>query len=150
MQSNSILAKDSTDRFGRLVTSVFRHWRRQVDMAFRDLELSDATRMPIIVLHDHGDIMRQKDLARELALDSSSLFRTLETLRQRGLITWQTDPSDRRAKCISLTSDGQKLAHQIRERSLEIERVTLEGISPQDLATTRAVLEETLRRLEHM
>src|SRR5690606_37670541 len=47
----SFLAPESRTRFGLLVGSVYRQWRRQVNLAFKDDGLSDATRAP---LPDHG------------------------------------------------------------------------------------------------
>ena len=37
-------------RFGRLIGSVYRQWRRQVDLSFKDQGLTDATRMPLVVI----------------------------------------------------------------------------------------------------
>ena len=119
-----------------------------MDLAFRDMDLSEATRMPIIMLYDHGAAMRQKELAEALAVDSSSLFRILNALRMRDLIDWEADPADRRAKLIRLTASGRAIAQQILDRSLAIERQTLAGLRPHDLATTRALLKEMVHRLE--
>ena len=151
MQSNEPLQPiDQATRFGRLITSVYREWRRQVDQIFKDMEMSEATRMPIIVLYDHGATMRQKDLAEALAQDGSSLFRTLNLLRDKGLISWVTDPDDRRAKQISLTGTGHEMALKILERSRWIEARVMSDYDSADLATTRALLEKTLHRLEQL
>lgn len=141
---------DQATRFGRLVTNVYRQWRRHVDIIFKEIDLSEATRMPIIVLHDHGESMRQKDLAKALALDSSSLYRILNTLREKGFVAWEQDPEDRRAKRIALTKSGRDIARKISERSLAIEHLVMSDLNADDLALTRAVLEETLRRLENL
>jgi MarR family transcriptional regulator for hemolysin len=141
---------DQATRFGRLITNVYRQWRRQIDFAFKELDLSEATRMPIIVLHDHGESMRQKELAEALALDSSSLFRVLNTLREKGFVTWEPDPTDRRAKRIALTQTGRDIARQIYERSLAIEHHVMSDLDAGNLAVTRAVLEETLVRLQKL
>lgn len=145
--SNGSSEPEATERFGRLVTGVFRQWRRQVDQIFREIDLSDATRLPLIVLYDHGQMMRQKELAEAMAVESSSLFRILESLRKKELVTWEPDPNDRRAKCISLTPSGKTIAAKIHDRSLEIEHLVLEGIPPEEIALTRAVLERALSRL---
>lgn len=138
---------DPATRFGRLISAVYREWRRQVDLVLQDMDLSEATRMPLLVLLDHGSELRQKDLAQALAIDSSSLFRVLNALRRRGYLDWTADPCDRRAKLIRLTAKGHEIAHLVRNKSLEIEEKILAGHAPADMALTRAFLEHLLERL---
>ncbi|MCD2513416.1 MarR family winged helix-turn-helix transcriptional regulator [Comamonas endophytica] len=153
MQTNSVV--DSSDapgfsparsRFGLLVASVYRQWRRQVDLSFKDLGLSDATRTPLLALYERGGPMRQKDLADALYLDSSSLVRVLAQLRQAQLVDWDCDPADRRTKCIALTDKGHETAGLILAKSLEIERTLLAGLSSEEQQVTRAVLQKISQR----
>ncbi|MET1115850.1 MAG: winged helix DNA-binding protein [Comamonas sp.] len=153
MQTNSALASpdapelsQARSRFGLLIARVYRQWRRQVDLSFKDLGLSDATRTPLLMLHDRGGPLRQKDLADALYLDSSSLVRVLEQLRQLELVDWACDPADRRTKCIALTSKGHATAALILAKSLEIERLLLADLSADEQRVTRAVLEKISQR----
>src|SRR5690606_24704659 len=75
----------NSERFGRLLGSVFRKWRRYVDDEFRDLGFTDATRSPLIGLYDHAGSMRQRDLADHLGLEASALVRVISLLEKRGL-----------------------------------------------------------------
>lgn len=136
-------------RFGLLLGGVYRQWRRQVDLSFREQGLSDATRMPLLILHAHADTrMRQKDLAHALHLDTSSLVRVLAQLRDAGYVDWEPDPEDRRAKCIALTAQGHAVASQILAKSLEIERSILADLTPEELRATRRALEKISRRFD--
>lgn len=135
-------------RFGLLIGSVYRQWRRQVDLSFKDLGLSDATRIPLLVLQVHGAPMRQKDLAEALFLDTSSLVRVLAQLRGAQWVDWACDPMDRRTKCIALTAQGQHVASLILRKSLEIEQAILAELSPQELETTRAALHKIAQRFD--
>lgn len=135
-------------RFGLLLGSVYRQWRRQVDLSFKDWGLSDASRMPLLVLYVQGESMRQKDLADALHLDTSSLVRVLAQLRADQLLDWASDPADRRAKCIALTRKGRDAAAQILARSMEIARAILADLSPQELQVTREVLEKISKRFD--
>ncbi|TCP09615.1 MarR family winged helix-turn-helix transcriptional regulator [Caldimonas thermodepolymerans] len=137
-------------RFGLLVAGIYRKWRRQVDHSFRDLGLSDATRTPLLALYAQPGGMRQKDLAEALSLDTSSLVRVLSQLRESRLVDWACDPADRRTKCIALTAEGRRIAAQILQRSLEIERALLADLDPQELAVTRAALEKISQRFEQL
>ncbi len=59
----------------------FRQWRKKVDESFKEQGLTDASRMPLLMLYTHGEAMLQKDLAQALSLDTSSLVRVLDQLR---------------------------------------------------------------------
>ncbi|MBP6018043.1 MAG: winged helix DNA-binding protein [Burkholderiaceae bacterium] len=135
-------------RFGVLLGSVYRQWRRQVDLSFKDLGLSDATRMPLLVLYVQDEPLRQKDLADALYLDTSSLVRVLAQLRKAQLIDWTNDPADRRTKCIALTPAGREMAALILAKSLEIEQTILADLSPHEQEVTRLALEKISLRFE--
>ena len=155
MQTNFEMAVDDAShaspqrhRFGHLIGGVFRQWRRQMDLSFKGLGLSDASRMPLLVMYVHGRPMRQKDLAQALYLDTSSLVRVLAQLRAAKLVDWSVDPADRRAKCIALTEQGRQAAAQILKASLEIEQAILADLTPQELETTRNVLQKISQRFD--
>src|SRR5690606_35626271 len=79
-------APQASARFGALIGRVYRQWRRQIDLHFKSLGLSDATRMPLLELYAHEQPLRQKDLADALYLDTSSLVRVLDQLRLANLV----------------------------------------------------------------
>ena len=137
-------------RFGLLLGSVYRKWRRQVDLNFKDLGLSDATRMPLLALYVQAEPLRQKDLALALHLDTSSLVRVLAQLRESKMVDWACDPADKRAKCIALTPAGRQAAALIVAKSMEIEHAILADVTPQELQTTRQVLEKISQRFDAM
>lgn len=138
----------SPARLGRLVGAVYRRWRRAVDQSFRELGLTDASRAPLVALYESSvPNMRQGELAEMLALDKSSLVRVLSQLREMGLVEWEADEADRRAKSIRLTTKGRAMARRMLAKSLEIEAQILEVLSPEELRTTRAALEKIARRL---
>jgi MarR family transcriptional regulator for hemolysin len=135
-------------RFGFLLGSVYRQWRRQIDLNFKDLGLSDATRMPLLVLYVQNNALRQKDLAQALYLDSSSLVRVLAQLQKAHLVQWDYDPADRRTKRIALTPAGRKVAALILEKSMGIEQTILAVLSTNEIQVTRQALEKISGRLE--
>lgn len=137
-------------RFGHLLGSVYRQWRRQVDLSFKDLGLSDASRMPLLVLYTHEQPLRQKDLADALYLDTSSLVRVLAQLREAQLVDWAADPADRRTKCIALTRAGREAAALILGKSMAIEQAVMAELTPEELDTTRRTLEKMSRRFESL
>lgn len=137
-------------RFGLLIGSVYRQWRKKVDESFKEQGLTDATRMPLVVLFTHDEAMLQKDLAHALSLDSSSLVRVLAQLRDAQLVQWACDPADRRTKRIALTEQGRRTAAQILRKSLEIEQAILAELSPEELAVTRGALHKIAQRFDSL
>ncbi|RYE10131.1 MAG: MarR family transcriptional regulator [Hyphomicrobiales bacterium] len=139
--SSKVVLPERSERFGRLLGSVFRKWRRYVDDEFRDLGFTDATRGPLIALHDHaGEAMRQRDLADYLGLEASALVRVIGLLEERALVSNVPDPRDKRSKLLSLTPLGRQWARRIIAKSYELELSFVKTISKQDLAVTRRVL----------
>ena len=137
-------------RFGLLLGAVYRQWRRQVDLGIHDLGLSDASRMPLLILYAHPGPMRQKDLAAALHLDTSSLVRPLSGLRRAGLVDWACADQDRRTKCIALTPAGRDTATRILQLSLTIEATLLSDLTPDELRITRHALEKISQRFNRM
>lgn len=137
-------------RFGQLIGSVYRQWRKKVDESFKDSGLTDATRMPLLVLYTQGEAMLQKDLAHALSLDTSSLVRVLAHLREANFVQWDSSPEDRRTKCIVLTPQGEAMAAQILQKSLEIEQAILAGLTSDELAVTRGALHKIAQSFERM
>lgn len=144
--SNAPGLDQARSRFGLLLGRVCRQWRRQVDLSFKDLGLSDATRAPLLALYTHGEALRQKDLADALYLESSSLVRVLAQLRQAQLVDWECDPADRRTKYIALTARGRETAALILVKSLEIEQTILADLTAQEQDVTRRAFEKISAR----
>jgi MarR family transcriptional regulator, transcriptional regulator for hemolysin len=137
-------------RFGLLIGSVYRQWRKKVDESFKDQGLTDATRMPLVVLLTHGQAMLQKDLAQALSLDTSSLVRVLAQLRDAQLVQWASDATDRRTKRIALTAQGEQVAAQILRKSLEIEKAILAELTAQEIDVTRRALHKIALSFEQI
>jgi MarR family transcriptional regulator for hemolysin len=106
--------------------------------------------MPLLALHVHGQAMRQKELAQALHLETSSLVRVLDQLREMQLVDWDSDPTDRRTKCIALTPQGRETAALILQKSTEIEQVLLADLTAEELQTTRSALKKIVRRFEQL
>jgi DNA-binding MarR family transcriptional regulator len=88
--------------------------------------------------------MRPSDLADHLHIAPRSATQVVDELQERGLVTRQADPSDRRATLIALTPSGESTGHAIRAaRRAESERV-FGTLSERDQAILGRIL-RTLR-----
>ncbi|MEU1427312.1 MarR family transcriptional regulator [Nocardia sp. NPDC005746] len=85
-----------------------------------------------------------KDLARAAAMDAPATTVVVNDLEERGLVTREIDPTNRRSKLISLTDAGERVvAHAL--ATPDPAPAELADLTPADLRT----LHEILRKLEH-
>ena len=90
----------------------------------------------------------QKELARYCQKDPSSLTKILDILSKKELIVRQPDKEDRRAFKLYLTAKGTEV-HQACVPIAEAHNKTMvEGIMPEDLEITRAVLRKIVRNMQ--
>jgi MarR family transcriptional regulator, transcriptional regulator for hemolysin len=110
-----------------------RRWRQVLDVSLQASGLTDATWRPLLHLHLHGDGTRQKDLAESLGIRGPSIVRLLDTLLAKGFIRRTEDVTDRRAKLLFMTPDGQLLVHRIKETVRSLERELLGSFSDSEI-----------------
>jgi MarR family transcriptional regulator for hemolysin len=135
------------DGFASLIARVGRQWRRAVDRRLQPFGLTEAMWLPLIHLARAPLPMRQKDLAASLVLDGSSVVRLLDALETAGLIERREETGDRRAKTISVTSQGLSIIDRVEAASRDVRNATLVGLSGDDIETATRVLELVCRNL---
>ncbi len=111
-----------------------RRWRQVLDSEFQTAGLTDATWRPLLHLHLLGDDVRQKDLAASVGIEGPSLVRLIDTLVVKGLIQRSEDSTDRRAKLLCLTQEGQSVVARIREIVAPLENELLSPFSDMEIA----------------
>ncbi|GAT34575.1 MarR family transcriptional regulator, transcriptional regulator for hemolysin [Terrimicrobium sacchariphilum] len=126
--------------FAKLVIQISRRWRRRVDQALANQGFTQATGLPLLILAREGQI-RQGALVEELGLEGPSLVRVIDMLEADGLLRREEDPTDRRAKLLSLTEAGRNRARIIEREVDRLRRHFLEGIDEASLGETIRVLE---------
>ena len=132
--------------FGRRLNYTARQWRRAVDEQLQPFGLSDATWLPLVYIARGTEPMRQKDLAKVVGIESSTLVRLLDALDDAGLIARQTD-GDRRVKTLHLTPRGKQLVEQVQTTTDAIRQRILAGITEAELATALSVFERVCAAL---
>jgi len=111
-----------------------RRWRQVLDREFQEAGLTDAIWRPLLHLHLLGDGIRQKDLAASVGIEGPSLVRLIGTLVTKGLIQGAEDVTDRRAKRLSLTTDGRLVVARIRETVKSLENELLSSFSDSEIS----------------
>jgi MarR family transcriptional regulator for hemolysin len=92
-----------------------RVYRREVNRALAEVGLSDARALAVLQIARAGGGMRQGALAEELGIEGASLVPLLDQLSAAGLVERTTDPTDRRAKTLHVTEQGDRMAARVED-----------------------------------
>lgn len=88
----------------------------------------------------------QEELARELCLNKSTVARALTVLEERGYVTRESLPSDKRQFAVHPTEKMLSVLPEIRRASHEWTDLLSEGISKEELEVFGSVLERMEKR----
>jgi MarR family transcriptional regulator for hemolysin len=122
------------------LTYVARKYRHARDRALSAMGLSDALALPVVILSRNPQGMRQNALADALGVEGPSLVRLIDRLVQDGFVHRHEDPTDRRAKILTLTEAGQALGSQASSILNKYRAGLLENVTQEDLEATLRVL----------
>lgn len=102
------------------------------------------------VLHQliHEGTTLQRDLGQLLRIERATLSGIVATLVRKGLVTQTPDAVDQRQRLLSITEAGRKLWRVLPDPVALSLAVSFDGADESDLAVTRRVLQEAVRRLE--
>jgi DNA-binding MarR family transcriptional regulator len=92
-------------------------------------------------------IRTQAALADRIGADKTRLIDVLDALQDQGLIRREPDPSDRRARLVSLTAQGRRTRDNAQRAIQRGEQRLLDQLSPTDQRALLRVL-QTLHRLD--
>jgi MarR family transcriptional regulator for hemolysin len=96
-------------------------------------DLSHATAWPILMISRLGDNVRPGVIADALGLEAPSLVRVIDQLVEAQLVERHDDPNDRRAKILSLTTEGHARAAQLEAALLPFRRALFADIPAADI-----------------
>ena len=102
------------------------------------------------VLHHlvHVGPTLQRDLGQHLQIERATLSGIVVTLVRKGLITQTPDAIDQRQRLLNITEAGQNLWSGLPDPIALALAVSFDGASEADLAVTRRVLQDAVRRIE--
>lgn len=131
----------TTDKtsFGFLVTDVTRLMRKHFDRRAERFGLTRAQWRALKRLN-HGEGMRQNDLAEFLEMEPIAIGRVIDRLQKAGFVERRADPNDRRAWRLYLTARAHAVVDDMESISSSLFRDAQKGISAADLKTMISVL----------
>lgn len=118
-----------------------RHWRRAANAVMEAHGLSDASAVPLIMIARLDGAPRQNALAEAVGIEGPSLVRLLDQLCEAGFAARREDPTDRRAKVLSLTPAGRALVARMEADLAALRAEIFADVSTADLAASLRVFE---------
>ncbi|WP_268797091.1 MarR family winged helix-turn-helix transcriptional regulator [Pseudomonas huanghezhanensis] len=122
------------------VVAASRQWRRVCHTTLSSYGVTEACAGPLLMVARIGDGVRQVTVAQACGLESPSLVRLLDQLCAANLVCRTEDPTDRRAKSLSLTDDGRALAQSIEAELIRLRRDVFGHLDPADLEAALRVI----------
>lgn len=121
--------------------STGRQWRKVVDLVLSSHGISEASAAPLLWIGRLGGGVRQVVLANYVGIEGPSLVRLLDQLEGLGLVVRKDDPTDRRAKGLWLTAEGEALAARMEETLDELRGRILANVDKADIEAAIRVLQ---------
>ena len=107
--------------------------------ALDDLNLSAAEINALANLADRG-ALNVRELSAETGTRATTLTGILDRLENRGYLTRELDPTDRRSFRLPLTEAGQAVAGRVRTAIVDLERDAAARLSETQIAGFHAVV----------
>ena len=115
------------------------HTLHVLSSALADLNLTAAEINALGNLADRG-ALNVRELSAETGTRATTLTGVLDRLENRGYVTRELDPTDRRSFRLPLTEAGQAAADRVRAAVADLERDALARLSPTQIAGFHAVV----------
>lgn len=116
-----------------------RQYRRAANAVVEAYGLSDATALPLLLIGRHDGEPRQNALAEAVGIEGPSLVRLLDQLGAAGLVVRKEDPTDRRAKVLSLTPAGRAVVTKMEADLVGLREAVFAQVSTADLEASLRV-----------
>jgi DNA-binding MarR family transcriptional regulator len=138
-----LVADDDEQTLTEAFWSVARRLRHLSREGMAQWDINPSHGRALAVLGRHGT-MRLSELSEHLHIAARSTTEVVDALEERGLVSRQADPSDRRATLISLTSEGKRVNQAIWSTRSAGAEAFFGALSPTD----RSQLASILRKLQ--
>lgn len=119
---------------------------RQSDLQFADHGVT-ADQFVLLATLARGDAITQRELARRMPSDPSTVRAMLVLLEKQGLVEREIHPSDSRARTVSLTSAGKRKFRKLWNAGESIRTKMLDAVQPEEVTTLIDLLSRITKSL---
>ncbi len=119
---------------------------RRTDSQFSDHDVT-ADQFVLLATLERGEALTQRDLARRMPSDPSTVRAMLVLLEKQGLVKRDLHPTDARARTVSLTTAGKRKFRQLWKASEAIRDQIFETLVPEEAELLVELLTRIAKRL---
>jgi DNA-binding MarR family transcriptional regulator len=135
-EADSLLAEDSVGLLMKqCVAGLGRELQERIDS-----HAVTYAQWPALAALSRRQSRTAAELARELQMDAGAMTRMLDRLEEKGLITRNGDPADRRVTLIELTAEGARAVAPIRAVLADVLNEALRGFTAEEFDQFRGYL----------
>ena len=127
--------------------NMIRSARLILNQRLAPLNLSSAEGNILFHLAVHGPEMGQEEIVNHLDVSKPAISRTISSLKDKGFITRQRDPSDKRAYMIRLTEKAIEINTSVTQAYTEMFSIVMKEISQKEMKHFINVFEQISKNL---
>jgi len=142
-ESSSQSTGDATAAISSLIPLLARSHRALAAELIRPFGLAPGQESMLMLLWER-DGRTQVALAAGLGVEPPTVAKMLARMERAGLVTRARSSRDARAVTVSLTERGRALRGEVEAAWAQLDRLTLDSMSPEDRAALRRLLERLI------
>lgn len=119
------------DQIGHLLRRAHQRATQIFLEVFEEAGLTPTQWAALAMLAEEG-AASQNALGRMTAMDPATIQGVIRRLEERGLITREPDPDDKRRTKLRLSEEGEGLVRQVTALGMRVTERTLEPLDPED------------------
>lgn len=133
--------EESYSMYSFLLDRTARRVKQYAQKRFKELNFNITVDQWLVLRHlyENND-MTQRELAGLIFKDTPTLTRIIDLLCAKGLTRRKVDPNDRRCFNVHLTIEGREKVKELKPKIREVRLKAWEGLSDQDFAQFKNVL----------
>jgi MarR family transcriptional regulator for hemolysin len=129
------------------LSKVNRKMRTMFDARVREHGLT-LSRARTLLRIAEGQAVNQKELAEELEIENATLVRLIDGLESQGLIERREVETDRRAKQVVMTGEGEEVVKLVNQMAIDLRCEILAGLDEDEIAEALAFMRKMTRNIE--
>lgn len=135
-------------RFTLLFGAIRNIFKKRSDKGLKDMKLTSTQVSLLIYIHAHEETeVNQKDIEKNLYLQTSTVTDVLNRLENNGFLIRTTSEKDGRYKKITLTPKGKDIHDKMYEKALMFEKYFTKGLTKGESEILFELLQKVLNNL---
>jgi len=140
----------TNSQLGPLIATIYELQSAWLEPRLKSAGIRWTTFQLLATILGAGDDASQAEVARRLAVSPATLSESVQIHVEKGLITQEAAPKDRRKKVLRLTAAGKKKMSSVGKHVQELETQLTQGISPKDLQLIETSLGKIAENIEKL